>query len=601
MPQTMKGAILMKKILALVLALAMCLGCVALAEEDAAVYAVGAPLPDFTFTDITGVSHTLSETLKEKEMVLINLWATGCGPCEMEFPYLEEAYEQYKDKVEVFALSVEENDDDATLTAYAESHGMTFPIGRDETGMFSGFGLTGIPTSIVVDRFGNVAFLETGSMPSADAFCRLFEIFLAEDYTETKVLEALPGAKPNVDPASEDELNAALNAEGSALSFRNSDGEYDWPMQVVADGDRTVLVSSNTGVESSVSVVLTTVEAKAGDVFAFDYKTSTEAGCDLFYLTVNGQKVKAFGGVKDWATYGYEFAADGTYEVALSYAKDQYTDDNEDKVWLDNARVVSGDEAAAVLAGNPVYPAGTKTTTLTFVDGKQIFFTDPQFVLLSAFGMTNYYIVADPENVTAKVTLAEGLDPEMYIFDCEASATAYPLSDYATEDGYVIPNLPIDTNQESGYCYTTYYLIKAGADNYDVTAVGYADELNANAFVEYLAQYGMVLNGWKYADGTLPSTDEVAVATTPDGMATYTIKCVDQDGNPVTGTMINVCTDEACTPMDVDENGVLEFTTVAYPYVLHVLIVPEGYEFDTDVEQIAPEEGGEVTFVFQKV
>lgn len=62
--------------------------------------------------------------------------------------------------------------------------------------------------------------------------------------------------------------------------------------------------------------MLTTVEAKAGDVFAFDYKTSTEAGCDLFYLSVNGQTAKAFGGVKEWATYGYEFPADGTYEIA---------------------------------------------------------------------------------------------------------------------------------------------------------------------------------------------------------------------------------------------------------------------------------------------
>ena len=86
-----------------------------------------------------------------------------------------------------------------------------------------------------------------------------------------------------------------------------------------------------------------------------------------------------------------------------------------------------------------------------------------------------------------------------------------------------------------------------------------------------------------------------------EGMASYTIKCVDQDGNPVTGTMINVCTDETCTPMPVDENGVLEFTMPAYPYVLHVLIVPEGYEFDKTVEEIAPEEGGEVVFTFQKV
>lgn len=46
----------MKKMLALVLALAMCLGCVALAEETALVYALGAPMPDFTFTDSTSVS-----------------------------------------------------------------------------------------------------------------------------------------------------------------------------------------------------------------------------------------------------------------------------------------------------------------------------------------------------------------------------------------------------------------------------------------------------------------------------------------------------------------------------------------------------------------
>ena len=80
----------MKKMLALVLVLAMCLGCAALAEETALVYALGAPMPDFTFTDINGVSHTLSETLKEKEMVLINLWATWCGPCRMMAPVVEE-------------------------------------------------------------------------------------------------------------------------------------------------------------------------------------------------------------------------------------------------------------------------------------------------------------------------------------------------------------------------------------------------------------------------------------------------------------------------------------------------------------------------------
>ena len=91
----------MKKMLALVLVLAMCLGCAALAEETALVYALGAPMPDFTFTDINGVSHTLSETLKEKEMVLINLWATWCGPCRMLAPVVEEVSAAHADAARV--------------------------------------------------------------------------------------------------------------------------------------------------------------------------------------------------------------------------------------------------------------------------------------------------------------------------------------------------------------------------------------------------------------------------------------------------------------------------------------------------------------------
>lgn len=413
--------------------------------------------------------------------------------------------------------------------------------------------------------------------------------------------------KPSIPPTDEAELNRALNVEGTAapLSFTNSTDEYTWPMVVAEKDDRTVLASTNTGKDTSSASVLTTVEAKAGDVFAFDYKTSTEAGCDLFCLSVNGQTAKAFGGVKEWATYGYEFPADGTYEIALSYIKDSFQAANEDMIWLDNARVVDGEEAAAVLANNPVYPEGTKMTTISFVGDnvKQVFFTDPQFALMSTFGMTNYYVIDNTESATVKVTLAKGLDPEMFALGCEAAPENYALTDYMTEDGYVIPNQPIDTNQASGFPYTTYFVVKAGAENVEASAIAIADEPNANAFVALLQQYGINVPGWKYADGTLPSTDEVAEAPQlpMEGMASYTIKCVDQDGNPVTGTMINVCTDETCTPMPVDENGVLEFTMPAYPYVLHVLIVPEGYEFDKTVEEIAPEAGGEVVFTFQKV
>ena len=52
----------------------------------------GSRCPDFTFTTYDGKEYNLYDTLAEKDMVLINLWATWCGPCQSEFPAMTEAY-----------------------------------------------------------------------------------------------------------------------------------------------------------------------------------------------------------------------------------------------------------------------------------------------------------------------------------------------------------------------------------------------------------------------------------------------------------------------------------------------------------------------------
>ena len=54
---------------------------------------VGTVLPDFSAKTADGGVFTLSEALKDHELVLINLWATWCPPCNMEFPFLQKAYE----------------------------------------------------------------------------------------------------------------------------------------------------------------------------------------------------------------------------------------------------------------------------------------------------------------------------------------------------------------------------------------------------------------------------------------------------------------------------------------------------------------------------
>ena len=98
----------MKKILmlSLVLALALTL-CPGTAWGEENVDFLGKPFPDFTVADTEGNPFTLSEALKTHEAVLINFWATWCGPCKAEFPALSQVYAEYSDRVAFIALSIE--------------------------------------------------------------------------------------------------------------------------------------------------------------------------------------------------------------------------------------------------------------------------------------------------------------------------------------------------------------------------------------------------------------------------------------------------------------------------------------------------------------
>ena len=106
----------MKKIIAMLLVLVMAASLVACggsgdaskpaetqapaeSQVSADFYQVGDKIEDFTITTYDGKEVSLYKVLEEKDMVLLNLWATYCGPCAQEFPAMQEAYEQYQDKL----------------------------------------------------------------------------------------------------------------------------------------------------------------------------------------------------------------------------------------------------------------------------------------------------------------------------------------------------------------------------------------------------------------------------------------------------------------------------------------------------------------------
>lgn len=173
--------------------LALCIGGASAEGSDAAF--LGKPFPDFTAADTEGNTFTLSEALKNHEAVLINFWATWCGPCLWEFPFLTETYEKYGDRVAFIALSVENNDTARKIAAYKKENGISFPMGRDEGGeLFSYIQSDGIPTTVVVDRFGNAVYYHIGAFSTADALGQVLDAFLGDGYSETDGLNGAPQA-----------------------------------------------------------------------------------------------------------------------------------------------------------------------------------------------------------------------------------------------------------------------------------------------------------------------------------------------------------------------------------------------------------------------
>lgn len=165
------------------------LGAGVMSEEDMQqlTYKLGDLMMDFTIIDTDGNEHVLSELLKTKKAVVLNFWYLECDPCKMEFPFMQEAYEKYKDDLEILAMNPV-NTDEAAIAAFKKELGLTFPMAKVDALWEQVMKLTAYPTTVVIDRFGNIVLIHKGSIDSADTFEQLFEYFTADDY-EPKAIE----------------------------------------------------------------------------------------------------------------------------------------------------------------------------------------------------------------------------------------------------------------------------------------------------------------------------------------------------------------------------------------------------------------------------
>ncbi len=148
---------------------------------------LGAVMADLTVT-VDGKAVKISDLLKEKKAVVVNFWYINCDPCKTEFPYLQEAYAEYADKLEVLAVNPYDGDDKSVADFKADNN-YTFPMSKADE-IWNDILVAAnkaFPTTLVIDRYGTIAFMHTGSVPNADNFKQLFGYFTADDYKQTTI------------------------------------------------------------------------------------------------------------------------------------------------------------------------------------------------------------------------------------------------------------------------------------------------------------------------------------------------------------------------------------------------------------------------------
>ena len=177
--------------------LAGALGVGVLLMEDIKQVTTGVEAPDFNAVNlVTGDSVTLADY--RGEVVLLNLWATWCGPCRWEMPSMERLYQELGPAgLKIVAVSVDQVSGDEVME-FANELKLTFDILHDRSGQIEiDYQATGLPETVIIDRQGVIVHKAIGPVewdePVQQArLRRLLGIAEAPDATAEETTDATP-------------------------------------------------------------------------------------------------------------------------------------------------------------------------------------------------------------------------------------------------------------------------------------------------------------------------------------------------------------------------------------------------------------------------
>ncbi len=132
----------------------------------------GAQVPDFEMTFLDGQTASFEQYRGKK--VLLNFWATWCGPCVGELPAFQKLAVEYPDELVILAVNCSE--DEETVQKFIKNNGYTFPVVLDKDGTIQEIfgGITSIPVTVIIDGEGKIVSSSTGAM-DADSMYKQYK------------------------------------------------------------------------------------------------------------------------------------------------------------------------------------------------------------------------------------------------------------------------------------------------------------------------------------------------------------------------------------------------------------------------------------------
>jgi len=116
---------------------------------------------DFSLTTVSGENYSLNSS--RGKVVLINFMATSCPICRSEMTELREVWDAYGEKVVMVSISVDPfSDTDDALRSYASNFGANWIWARDVVGATADYGVSGTPTTFIIDQEGQVRYRHIG-------------------------------------------------------------------------------------------------------------------------------------------------------------------------------------------------------------------------------------------------------------------------------------------------------------------------------------------------------------------------------------------------------------------------------------------------------